>query len=374
MNPKRDYYEVLGLQRGAQKDEIKKAYKRLAGKYHPDRNEDKKGAEDKFKEVQEAYSVLADDQKRAAYDQFGHAANGAGGHGGGFGGFGGGFGDIFDDIFGGDIFGGGRRARRPAKGRDRELSIDLTLEEVAEGVIRYVRIQTRETCGKCKGSGRSLHTETALCPTCKGSGRSTSNRGAFILQRTCQTCGGEGHITHSPCEECAGEGVTATKQELAVTIPAGVEKGDLIRLSGRGDAGTLGGPHGDLYIRVNQIPHPIFARKGDNLYCDVPVSFPKAALGSSVEIPTLKGTTTIDIPPETQNGDLIVADGEGLKGHRARRKGDLRCRIVVETPVNLNAEQVGLLKQFEESLEENQERHSPESSRSWFEKVKDLFD
>ena len=378
MPEKRDYYEILGVDRGASADEIRKSFRRGAMRCHPDRNPSPE-AEAQFKELQEAYSVLSDDEKRANYDQFGHARPGPGGGGFGFRtSFEGSFSDVFDNIFSefGDMFGGaaGPRSNRSAKGRDRELSLDVTLEEIATGVNKSIRLPVVAQCNDCRGSGKNSRHETVICPACKGSGKSKVNRGAFVLQRTCMECKGEGYLSHSPCDACEGHGFVEKVQRLSVNIPAGVEQNDLIRLPGKGDGGRNGGPPGDLFIRINQIPHPFFRRKGDDLHCDIPISVFKAALGSVIEIPTLTGTSQLEIPPETQNGDVIDVKGEGIKGYNSKRSGSVKCHMNVETPVNLNQKQTELLRELQASMDEDTDEHYPKSGDSWFEKVKGLFD
>jgi len=381
MAEKRDYYDVLGVERSASRDDIKKSFRKLAMKHHPDRNQGNEAAEAAFKEVHEAYSVLSDDKKRANYDRFGHTQGNPHGEGGfefRTGNFDGSFSDIFDNIFSefGDMFGGaaGPRSARPAKGRDRELSIDITLEEVATGINKSIRLPVVAQCEECRGSGNSAHNETRLCEACGGSGKTRVNRGSFVLQRTCTECRGEGYVTHNPCESCEGRGYKSRTQNLSVNIPAGVEQNDLIRLSGKGDAGRNGGPAGDLFIRVNEIPHPFFKRRGDDLLCDIPVSVFQAALGDVIEIPTLDGTSKIDVPPETQNGDVIRVRGEGIKGYRSSRRGAIKCRINVETPVNLSPKQTEMLRELQASIDQDSAEHYSKSGRSWLHKVREFFD
>ena len=381
MPERKDYYGILGIERSASKDEIKKIRRRLAQKWHPDVNPSEE-AKEQFQLIEEAYKVLSDDQQRAFYDQYGHAPNQP--EDGRTDGFefrtsvDGNFSDIFDNIFSefGDMFGGagGPRSARSAKGRDRELSIDFTLEEIATGINKSIRLPVVVQCEECKGTGKSSHRETTICSDCKGSGKTKVNRGSFFLQRTCTTCRGEGYLTHTPCENCDGHGYKNKVRRLSVTIPAGVEQNDLIRLPGKGDAGRNEGPPGDLYIRINEIPHPFFRRKGNDLHCEIPVSVVKAALGATVEIPTLKGTSNMEIPPETQNGDIVTLKGEGIKRYDSKRGGNLKCHINVETPVNLNPRQASLLRELQASMDDDSAEHYPRSGRSWFEKVKEFFE
>ncbi len=347
-------------------------------KCHPDRNPGDSQAEAKFKAVQEAYSVLNDESKRARYDQFGNVDGGNDSFGFRNSGFHeGSFSDIFDNIFGefGDFFGGhaGPRAPRSAKGRDREVSLDLTLEEVAQGVSKIVRMPTVLECNYCRGSGRSARSETSICATCEGSGKIQTNRGSFILQRTCHDCRGEGYTTQSPCGHCKGKGYTTQSLKWSVNVPAGIEHNNLIRLQGKGDAGRNGGSAGDLYIRINQIPHPIFKRQENNILCEIPISITGAALGITVATPTLKGMSKVEIPAETQNGDIVTLKGEGIRNQRSGVTGDLLCRIFVETPINLKPQQKELLRKLECSIEEDDTEHSPKSSQTWLEKMKGIF-
>ena len=365
---KRDYYEVLGVQKNASDDDIKKAYRKLAMKFHPDRNPDDKDAEEKFKEAKEAYEILTDADKRAAYDQFGHAGvNPQAGMGGGAG-FGG-FADAFSDIFG-DIFGGGAQRRdRVYRGADLRYNLEITLEEAARGSETKIRIPTLEECETCRGSGAKPGTQPQTCPTCGGHGQVRMQQGFFSVQQTCPHCGGSGKIVQEPCPTCHGQGRVKKHKTLSVKIPAGVDEGDRIRLAGEGEAGVNGGPPGDLYVQIHLKAHAIFQREGDDLHCEMPVSFATAALGGEIEIPTLDGQARIRIPHETQSGKVFRLRGKGIKGVRSREPGDMLCHVVVETPVNLSDRQKELLREFD-SL--NQGRNNPKS-KSFMDKVKEFF-
>ncbi|OAT26084.1 molecular chaperone DnaJ [Proteus myxofaciens] len=373
---KRDFYEVLGISKTADEKEIKRAYKRLAMKYHPDRNQGDKDSEIKFKEVKEAYEVLSDSQKRAAYDQYGHAAfeqGGFGGQGGG-GGFGGAdFGDIFGDVFG-DIFGGGRRQQRAARGSDLQYNMDLTLEEAVRGVSKEIRIPTLETCDKCHGSGAKEGTSAETCSTCHGAGQVHLRQGFFTVQQPCPTCHGRGKVIKEPCSKCHGDGRVERYKTLSVKIPAGVDTGDRIRLSGEGEAGENGAPAGDLYVQVHVRQHHIFERDGNDLYCEVPINFAVAALGGEIEVPTLDGRVKLKIPAETQTGKMFRMKGKGVKSVRTSGIGDLMCRVVVETPVKLNEKQKELMQQLGESFGgQSGEKNTPRS-KSFLDGVKKFFD
>ncbi|QLK87190.1 molecular chaperone DnaJ [Arsenophonus endosymbiont of Aphis craccivora] len=372
---KRDYYQVLGVTKTADEKEIKKAYKRLAMKYHPDRNQGDKEAESKFKEIKEAYEILTDAQKRAAYDQYGHAAFEQGGMGGGFsGGFASGadFSDIFGDVFG-DIFGGGRR-QRSARGADLQYEITLTLEEAVRGFSKEIRIQPLEKCDVCNGSGAKPGTKPETCSTCHGAGQVQIRQGFFAVQQTCPTCHGRGQIIKEPCIKCYGHGRVEKYKTLSVKIPPGVNTGDRIRLNGEGEAGENGAPAGDLYVQVNVARHAIFERDGNNLYCEVPINFAIAALGGEIDVPTLDGRVSLKIPAETQTGKIFRMKGKGVKPVRGGMTGDLMCLILVETPVKLNEKQKALLKEFGESLNgESDGRNSPRS-KSFLDSVKKFFD
>ncbi|WP_412502695.1 molecular chaperone DnaJ [Shewanella chilikensis] len=369
---KRDYYEVLGVGRDASEREIKKAYKRLAMKYHPDRNPGDKAAEASFKEVKEAYEILTDEDKKAAYDQFGHAGVDPNRGGGGFGG-GADFGDIFGDVFG-DIFGGGRRGghRQAARGSDLRYNLELSLEEAVRGITRELRIPTLVSCDLCDGSGAKKGTSATTCGTCHGAGQVQMRQGFFAVQQPCPTCHGRGKIIKEPCSKCHGDGRIEKSKTLSVKIPAGVDTGDRIRLAGEGEAGEFGAPAGDLYVQVTVREHPIFVRDGNNLYCEVPISFAKAALGGEVEVPTLDGKVNLKIPAETQTGRMFRMRGKGVKSVRSHAVGDLLCKVVMETPVNLSERQKELLREFEASVTGASKKHSPKAE-GFFDGVKKFF-
>ena len=367
---KRDYYEVLGVSKSADEREIKKAYKKLAMKYHPDRTQGDKALEEKFKEIQEAYEVLTDGQKRQMYDQYGHAGvdpnRGGGGHGGAD------FGDIFGDVFG-DIFGGGRRGggSRARQGSDLRYNLEMSLEEAVRGKEVEIRVPTLVECDSCDGSGAKKGTSPSTCPTCKGNGQVQMRQGFFAVQQTCPTCSGRGKIISDPCTPCRGQGRTEKTKTLSVKVPAGVDTGDRIRLSGEGEAGENGAPAGDLYVQVNVREHDIFARDGNNLYCEVPISFAAAALGGEVEVPTLEGKVKLKITPETQTGKMFRLRGKGVKSVRSGSVGDLMCKVVIETPVNLSSRQKELLEEFEAALGKG--KHRPKE-QGFFDGVKKFFD
>lgn len=373
---KRDYYDVLGVSRDVDGKELKKAYRKLAMKYHPDRNPDDKDADEKFKEATEAYEILGDEQKRAAYDQYGHAGvdpNAAGG--GGFGGGGANFSDIFGDVFG-DIFGGGGGGRGgsrggPQRGSDLRYTMELTLEEAVRGIEKKIRVPTLVSCETCDGSGAKPGTSPKTCSTCQGSGQIRMQQGFFAVQQTCPACRGQGTMIEDPCNSCHGRGVKEETKTLSVKIPPGVDTGDRIRLSGEGEAGAMGGPAGDLYVQVAVKEHHLFQRDGRNLYCEVPISIVDAALGGELEIPTLEGRVKLRIPEETQSGKMFRLRGKGVAPVRGGAPGDLLCRVQVETPVKLNSDQKDLLRQFQASLKG--EKHSP-NTKSWFDGVKKFFE
>ena len=370
---KRDYYEILGVERSADEREIKKAYKRLAMKFHPDRNPDNPEAEEKFKEAKEAYEILTDAQKRAAYDKFGHA--GVDPNQAGPGGFGGGadFGAVFGDIFG-DIFGGGRRSQRAARGADLRYNMELTLEEAVRGVSKEIKVPTLVECDECHGSGARSGTSAQTCPTCHGSGQVQMRQGFFAVTQTCPHCHGKGKIVTDPCRKCHGDGRVQKTKTLSVKIPAGVDTGDRIRLAGEGEAGEFGAPAGDLYVQVHVKEHPIFVRDGNNLFCEIPISFTTAALGGEVAVPTLDGKVMLKIPGETQTGRMFRLRGKGVRSLRSGAEGDLLCKAVVETPVKLSDEQKELLKQLEDSLNgSGMKTHKPKAE-GFFEGVKRFFD
>ena len=373
---KRDYYEVLGVAKTASEDEIKKAYRKLAMKHHPDRNqgEASKGAEEKFKEVKEAYEMLSDAQKRAAYDQHGHAGvdpNMRGG-GDGMGGFAEAFGDIFGDMFNPGGRGRAQGGRQVYRGSDLSYAMEVTLEEAARGKDAQIRIPSWESCDTCHGSDAKVGTSAKTCTTCAGSGTVQMRQGFFSVQQTCPHCRGTGKIIPEPCTTCLGQGKVKKQKTLEVKIPAGIDDGMRIRSTGNGEPGTNGGPPGDLYIEIRLKKHDIFERDGDDLHCQVPVSFITAALGGEIEVPTLAGKAAIDIPEGTQAGKQFRLRGKGIKGVRASYPGDLYCHIAVETPVKLTEHQRKLLRELEESLKKGGGRHSP-SGESWTDRLKRFF-
>ncbi|KAB7774212.1 molecular chaperone DnaJ [Xanthomonas sp. LMG 12462] len=370
---KRDYYEVLGVARTASDDELKKAYRRCAMKYHPDRNPGDHAAEAAFKECKEAYEVLSDGNRRRMYDAHGHAAfeHGMGGMGGGPGGPD--MGDIFGDIFG-NIFGGaGGGGRAPRRGADIGYVLELDLEEAVAGIERRIEIPTLSECEHCHGSG-SEDGKVETCGTCHGRGQVRIQRGIFAMQQTCPQCAGRGQIVQNPCGVCHGAGRVEETKVLSVKIPAGVDNGDRIRLSGEGEAGPAGTPPGDLYVEVRVREHPIFQRDGDDLHCEVPIRISQAALGDTVRVATLGGEAEIRIPAETQTGKLFRLRGKGVRSVRSRSEGDLYCRVVVETPINLTADQRKLLEQFESTFTgEDARKHSPKSA-TFIDGVKGFWD
>lgn len=374
---KKDYYEVLGVNRDASEDELKKAYRKLAMKWHPDRNPDNPKAEEHFKEAKEAYEILTDAQKRAAYDQFGHAGvdpsvGGAGGAGAGFGGFGDAFGDIFGDIFGGAGGGGGRGRSTVYRGADLRYNLEISLEEAARGTETRIRIPAMEECETCKGSGAKPGTKPTTCTTCNGHGQVRMQQGFFSIQQTCPRCHGTGKMVANPCGSCSGSGRVKKQKTLAVKIPAGVDEGDRIRLSGEGEAGVNGGPTGDLYVVIQIKQHGVFTRDHNDLHCEMPISFTTAALGGEIEIPTLDGYAKIKIPAETQSGKVFRLRGKGIKGVRSTAHGDLLCHVIVETPVSLTSRQKELLQEFESISNKDSARHNPRA-KSWMDRVKEFF-
>ncbi|MFN3579596.1 MAG: molecular chaperone DnaJ [Pseudomonas sp.] len=373
---KRDFYEVLGVERGASEAELKKAYRRLAMKYHPDRNPDDEGAIEKFKEANEAYEVLTDAQKRAAYDQYGHAGvdPNMGGGGAGFGG--GNFSDIFGDVFG-DIFGGGGGGRggrsNVQRGSDLRYTLELDLEEAVRGTTVTIRVPTLVECKTCDGSGAKKGTQPVTCTTCGGHGQVRMQQGFFSVQQTCPRCHGTGKMITDPCGDCNGHGRVEEQKTLSVKVPAGVDTGDRIRLAGEGEAGVHGGPAGDLYVVVSVREHKIFQRDGKNLYCEVPISFADAALGGELEVPTLDGRVKLKIPEGAQTGKLFRLRGKGVVPVRGGSAGDLLCRVVVETPVNLTKRQRELIQELRETLQAEGSDQSPRA-KSWFNGVKNFFE
>ena len=370
---KRDYYDVLGCGKDAEEPELKKAYRRLAMKYHPDRNQDNPEAENQFKEAKEAYEILSDSEKRAAYDQFGHAGVQAGQAGAGFGAGGEAFSDLFGDVFG-DIFGGGRRSRSQVfRGADLRYELELSLEQAVAGDSVNIEIPTQVECQPCNGSGAEPGTKPATCTMCGGAGQVRAQQGFFSIQQTCPTCKGTGSVIQTPCGTCSGRGRVRKVKTLAVKVPAGVDSGDRIRLAQEGEAGRNGGPSGDLYVDITVKPHRIFERDGRNLSCDVPIGFAAGVLGSTVDVPTLDGQVALKIPPETQSGRIFRLRGKGVRSVRVSGVGDLFCRVQIETPVHLTDEQKRLLRQFDESIQAGGSRHSPRA-RSWVDGVKKFFE
>ena len=371
MAAKRDYYDVLGVSTNASDAEIKKAFRRLAMKYHPDRNPDNSEAEDKFKEAKEANDILSDQQKRAAYDQFGHAgvstsAGGPSAQGNS------GFGDIFDSVFG-DIFGAQGRGQRVQSGANLRYDLEMSLEDAIAGTAIKIRVPRLVTCNACSGSGAKRGSSPVQCTNCNGAGQVRMQQGFFSVQQTCPKCRGQGKVISDPCNTCRGQGRTRDSRTISVKVPPGVDTGDRIRLSGEGEAGEFGAPSGDLYVHVIVRKHEIFTREGPDIFCEIPISFAAAALGREIEIPTLDGKVKLRIPPETQSGNLFRLRGKGVRSVRSSARGDLLCRVVVETPVNLNRKQKDVLEQFEESMLEDDKRHRPRAS-SWFDSVKKFFD
>ncbi|WP_044562523.1 molecular chaperone DnaJ [Azospirillum sp. B4] len=373
---KQDYYELLGVAKTATADDLKKAYRKLAMQYHPDRNQGDKAAEQKFKEVSEAYEVLKDEQKRAAYDRFGHAAfeNGGGRPGAGAGGFdfGSGFADIFEEMFG--DFMGGRRGggQGPGRGSDLRYNLEISLEDAFKGTSTAVRVPTSVGCEVCNGTGAESGTQPVTCPTCNGAGKVRAQQGFFTIERTCPACSGAGRVIKDPCRNCGGQGRVRKEKTLQVNIPAGVEDGTRIRLSGEGEAGARGAPPGDLYIFLAIAPHALFIRDGANIQCRVPIPMTTAALGGTVEVPTIDGSRArVSIPPGTQSGHQFRLKSKGMSVLRSSQRGDMYVTALVETPVNLNKRQQELLREFEKAGEEKGGTH-PESE-GFFAKVKELW-
>ncbi len=376
---KRDYYDVLGISKGASADEIKKAFRTKAKELHPDRNSDNPNAESQFKEANEAYDVLKDPEKKAAYDRYGHAAfeggmGGGGRPGGGYGqgDFSSAFSDVFDDLFGDFMGGGGGRGGRSrnTRGSDLRYNMRITLEEAFGGAQKTINVPSTAQCGPCNGTGAEGGTEPTSCPTCSGMGKVRATQGFFTVERTCPTCSGMGQIIKNPCKSCSGQGRIEKDRALSVNIPAGVETGTRIRLSGEGEAGLRGGSSGDLYIFIEVAPHDIFQREGTNLFCRVPVSMTTAALGGDIEVPTIDGgRSRVKVPSGSQSGRQMRLRSKGMPAVRSSQVGDMFIELAVETPVNLTSRQKDLLREFEQESSEN----NPESS-SFFSSVKSFWD
>lgn len=377
---KRDYYEVLGVSRTSTAEDLKKAYRKLAMLYHPDRNPDDHTASDKFKELNEAYDVLKDEQKRAAYDRFGHAAfeNGGGGRpgGGGFGDFGGGggFSDLFEEMFGEFMGGGGgRRSQATGRGADLRFNMEISLEDAYGGKAATITVPSSALCDSCQGTGGKDGSQPVACPTCHGAGKVRAQQGFFTIERTCPACQGMGRVIKDPCRTCGGQGRVRKDKTLSVTIPAGVEDGTRIRLAGEGEAGMRGAPSGDLYIFLTIARHRLFERDGANIYCRVPIPMVVAALGGVIEVPTIEGNLTkVTIPPGTQSGNQFRLKSKGMSVLRSPARGDMFIQSVVETPVSLTKRQEELLREFAKEGEGKDATHSPES-HGFFAKVKELW-
>ena len=372
---KRDLYETLGVNRDAGEDEIKKAYKKLAMKHHPDRNPDNPKAEAMFKDAKEAYEILSNPDKRAAYDRYGHAGvdpqQGAGGFGAGGQDFAQAFGDIFGDLFGGGGGGGNRGRNGPYRGADLRYNLEIGLEEAARGTETRIRVPTMDSCETCHGSGAKPGSQPSTCNTCDGRGQVRMQQGFFSIQQTCPRCHGSGKLITNPCGTCQGAGRVRKSKTLSVKIPAGIDEGDRIRLSGEGEAGSAGAPPGDLYVVVQIRAHPVFQREHNDLHCEMPVSFTTAALGGEIEIPTLDGHAKLRIPAETQSGQVFRLRGKGIKALRGGGQGDLMCHVVVETPVKLSERQKELLRELE-TINRADDSHNPRA-KSWMDKVKEFF-
>jgi len=374
---KRDYYETLGVAKNASDEDIKKAYRKLAMKHHPDRNQgdSAKAAEEKFKEAKEAYEMLSDPQKRSAYDQFGHAGVDPNMRSGMGDNFGGGFAEAFGDIFG-DMFGQGRGrgagGRQVYRGSDLSYAMEITLEEAARGKEAQIRIPSWDNCATCHGSGAKPGTQAKTCSTCQGGGSVQIRQGFFSVQQTCPHCRGSGKIISDPCSACSGQGRVKKQKTLEVKIPAGIDDGMRIRSSGNGEPGMNGGPPGDLYIEIRISKHDIFERDGDDLHCTVPIGMVTAALGGEIEVPTLSGKVSINIPEGTQSGKQFRLRDKGIKGVRSSQAGALYCHIVVETPVKLTEHQRKLLRELDESLKKGGEKHSP-GEGGWADRLKSFF-
>ncbi|MBE8214973.1 MAG: molecular chaperone DnaJ [Endozoicomonadaceae bacterium] len=375
---KRDYYNILGISKNASDKEIKQAYRRMAMKYHPDRNKNDDNAEAAFKEVSEAFEVLSNGQKKQAYDQFGHdglnmGSGGGGGHGGaGFDDLSDMFGDIFGDIFNGGGGGARHKQSQSHRGSDLQYNLELELTEILSTVTKNITIPSYNPCNDCKGSGAEKGSKPIACSTCQGHGQIRVQQGFFTIQKPCHHCQGSGTVIQKPCKPCRGQGRTQSQKTLSVKIPAGVDSDDRIRLSGEGEAGRLGGTSGDLYVLIKIKKHPIFKRDGSNLYCEIPISFVEAALGNEIEVPTLNGRLKLKIPPETQTGSLFRLKGKGLsspQNHHA--SGDLLCQVIVEIPVKLSDQQTQLLHDFQKTLKGNT-KHTPQKE-SFYSRIKKNF-
>ncbi|SJM95859.1 molecular chaperone DnaJ [Crenothrix polyspora] len=373
MAAKEDFYKLLGVDRNASDAEIKKSYRSMAMKYHPDRNADNpEAAEVKFKQIKEAYEILSDAKKRSAYDQFGHAGvdQSGGGRPGGFGAES--FSDVFGDVFG-DIFGGGRRGGTTQRGDDLRYNLELSLEEAVAGTESKIRIPVAVACGECTGTGAKKGSSPVICSMCHGHGQVRMQQGFFSVQQACPTCRGTGKQIKDPCGKCHGQGRVQESKTLSAKIPAGVDTGDRIRLTGEGEAGERGAPAGDLYVQIQVKDHAIFTRDGANLYCEVPISFVTACLGDDIHVPTLDGKVALKIPAETQTGKLFRLRGKGVKPVRGGAVGDLLCKVQIETPVNLTKDQKALVEQFGASLSGGGQKHNPQE-HSWTDGVKSFFD
>jgi len=372
---KRDYYEILGVDKGASADDIKKSYRRLAMKHHPDRNKDDSGAEEKFKEAKEAYEILHDADKRAAYDHYGHEGVRGGQAGGGQGaeGFGDIFGDVFGDIFGAGGAGGRRGGNQVFRGADLGYELQLDLEKAVSGDSVTINVPTQVACETCAGSGAKKGSEPVQCTTCGGVGQVRMQQGFFSIQQACPACKGAGTTIEDPCGDCHGRGRVSKTKKLSVKVPAGVDDGDRIRLSGEGEAGRNGGPPGDLYVEIRVKEHKIFQRDGADLACEVPISIATATLGGEVELPTLNGNVMLKVPVGTQSGKVFRLRGKGVTTVRDHRTGDLFAKVAVETPVHLTSEQESLLRQFDESVSAGGEQHNPRAG-GWLDSVKRFFD
>jgi molecular chaperone DnaJ len=371
---KKDFYDVLGVNRDATDEELKKAYRKLAMKHHPDRNPDNKDSEAHFKEAKEAYEILSDASKRAAYDRYGHAgvdpSAGGGAGGQGFDGFSDAFSDIFGDIFGGG--GGGRGRSNVYRGADLRYNLEISLEEAARGAEKTIRIPTVAECDTCHGSGAKAGTQPKTCPTCGGAGQVRIQQGFFSIQQTCPKCHGTGRFIPDPCRDWGGAGRVKRQKTLEVKIPAGIDQGMRLRHAGHGEPGVNGGPSGDLYVEIHIRPHAVFQRENDDLHCEMPISITTAALGGEIEIPTLEGLARLKIPAETQSGRVFRLRGKGIRNVRSQAHGDLMCHVVVETPVKLTDRQKELLREFEEVSSTDVDRHHPKA-KSWMDKVKTFF-